>query len=159
MKPKLFLALFNQKVQKVSLKGMDTKQMNRLEVTIKEIQNSDCIHLTTLDYKGSELHMLSLELSKDLKVGQRVAVTTKATHISLAKNFIDNISCSNQFLVKVKEIKKGELVSVVKVDFNGTSLESVITTKALQKVNIEKNDEVIMLVKSSEISILELLDA
>lgn len=132
--------------------------MNRLEVTIKEIQNSDYIHLTTLDFQGNELHMLSLELNEKIEVGQKVAIATKATHISLAKDFIRNISCSNQFLVKVKEIKKGEIVSVVKVDFCGSSLESVITTKALKKVDIKKNDEVVMLVKSSEISILEILD-
>ena len=145
-------------MQRISSKNMDIKQMNKLKAEIKHIQKTDCIHLTTLDFKGSKIYMLSLELNKDLKIGDKVTLSTKATHITLAKEFINNISCSNQFLVKVKKIKKGELVSLVKVDFKESILEAVIISKSLEEMNIKENDEVIMLVNPSEISILGTLD-
>ncbi len=132
--------------------------MNKIEATIKNIQKADSVHLTSLDFKGNKLNMLSLELHENLNIGKRVLVTVKATHISIAKTFIKNISCSNQFLVSVNTIKEGKLISIVKLDFHGVNMESLITTNDLKEIDIKVGDEVVMLMESSEISILEILD-
>jgi molybdopterin-binding protein len=102
--------------------------------------------------------MLSLELNQNIKIDSKVKLLIKPTNISICKNNTTNISIENKILCKISSIQKGELLCSVLLKFYDTTLESIITLNSLEQLDLKVDDEVIALVNSSDISILELLD-
>jgi molybdate transport system regulatory protein len=63
------------------------------------------------------------------------------------------ISARNQMKGKVLDIEKGDLVSKVKIQIEPTTITAVITTEAVEALDINKNDKVMAIVKSTEVMI------
>lgn len=124
---------------------------------VKNIQTEEIIHLVEFDFNGSTLKMLSLELNDNIKIGTKVVLSIKSTHITLAKKFSGELSCSNQIKAKIEDIKNGKILSSILLNLNGDILEAIITSSATFDMNLKKDDDVIVLIKASEISIKEVL--
>ena len=129
-----------------------------LKAIVKNIQIQEIIHLVEFDLNGSTLKMISLELNEKIKIGTKVSLCIKSTHITIAKDLQGKLSCSNKIKAKVKTMKKGKLLSSVILEINEDLLEAIITTDALEQMSLNKSDEVIALIKASEISIKDIID-
>lgn len=129
--------------------------MNKIVVTITKIEKLESLHIVSFAFANYELQMMSLELNKDIKVGQKVVLGVKPTHVSFAKNLEGQISISNQIRAKIKEITKGKLLSSALFEANNILIESVFTTKSLKAMNLQLYDEFTILFKASDLSILE----
>jgi len=127
--------------------------MNRLTATVKEIVNIDNLHITTCQLGMQSLKMVSLELSKVLEVGKEVNLSVKSTNILLAKNFTGYISILNQLKAKVTAVDNGQLLSSIQVDVEGFTLESLVTSEASLSMELSEGDEVLVLLKGSEVSV------
>lgn len=127
--------------------------MNRLKAKIKTIKNIDKLHFLSFIIKKQNISMLSLEINENIKVGDIVYLTIKSTNIALSKNLPQNISIINKLETKIIDIKDGEILTSIKLDIDGFILESIITTKAYLDMNLHIDDEVIALIKGSEIAI------
>ena len=68
------------------------------------------------------------------------------------------LSFLNQLKSSVVSIEEGEILSAIRCALNGNILESVITTKALQRLSFHVGDSVIMFLPSNELSIYEILN-
>ena len=61
-----------------------------------KIENIDNLNIVTFDFLDSKLQMMSLDLNCDIKIGTKVILTVKPTHIGIAKDFNGDISYTNK---------------------------------------------------------------
>lgn len=127
--------------------------MNRLKAKIKTIKNIGKLHFLSFIIKKQNISMLSLEINENIKIGDIVYLTIKSTNIALSKKLPQNISIINKLETKIIDIKDGEILTSIKLDIDGFILESIITTQSYLDMNLNIDDEVIALIKGSEIAI------
>jgi len=125
---------------------------------VTNIQNKDNLNILKFDFNNTTFKMMSLDLSSDIKVGTKVELLVKPTNIAISKNYIEDISLSNQTLAKIIDIKNGELLSSINLKIGDTTFESIITKSSSLKLNLKKNDETNILIKASDISINRILN-
>ena len=132
--------------------------MSKLIATIKKINNIDNLNIVEFDFLGTSLKMMSLDLSSDVQIGKRVKLSVKPTNISIAKNFSGEISLSNQLVAIIQNIENGELLSSISLKIDDFLVESIITADSSKRMNLEIGNQVIILIKASDISIDEVLN-
>jgi len=88
-------------------------------------------------------------------VGKLVDLVFKETEVSLAKNLEGLISTRNHMNCKVLKVDKGELLSVIALQFSAFTISSAITTRAVNSLQLNIGDEVDALVKANEISLMK----
>ena len=54
---------------------------------------------------------------------------------------------------KVLDIEKGDLMAKVKIQIEPATITAVITTEAVESLDIKKNDKMIAIVKATEVMI------
>ena len=131
--------------------------MNKIAARITDIQSADAINIVSFDAAGQSMRMMALELNAQLAVGSKVLVGAKATNIALAKEEQAMISISNQLEVTIAGITMGALLCSVTFEFAGQVWESVITRESALRMQLDVGDKIIALIKSSELSIVEVL--
>ena len=131
--------------------------MNYIVATISQIQSLDSINVVSFTVQSHVLKMMSLELDSNLQEGVKVKLGAKSTNVSIAKAFSGELSISNQLPCKVSDLELGELLCRVKLSFLEGELESIITKDSALRMNLQKDDVVNALIKSSELSIVEVL--
>ena len=129
--------------------------MNKLIAKVTNIKNVDNLNLVNFDYNGFNLAMVSLELANNIKIGTIVSLSIKSTQITISKEISKNISYSNQIKDKIKHIDNGEILSSITFI---SGLESIITLNSSKKMNLQNNEEVLLFIKETELSILEVLN-
>ena len=132
--------------------------MNKIVATITKINNIDNLNIVDFESNGMKLKMMSLDLKEGTKEGQSVILTVKPTHIAFAKNLTGELSYSNNFSGKVTKMDKGELLTVIYADVSGVELQGIITSDSTNRMSIKIGDELTLLIKASDISILEVID-
>ncbi len=132
--------------------------MNKFVATITKIQSIENLNIVNFDFSSQSLSMMSLDLNVKLKVGSLVELTAKPTHIAIAKEFSGNISYSNQLKAKIININNGELLSSIKLSSGEALCESIITKNSSLRMNLKVDDEVILFIKASELSIKRILE-
>ncbi|AXK47910.1 transporter [Aliarcobacter trophiarum LMG 25534] len=127
-------------------------------VKVKEIKTIDSLNIVEFDFHGITLKMMSLELDSDITINKRVELLVKPSNVIISKNHIEEISLSNQILTKISNIKDGELLSSLSLKAFDTFFESIITKDSKIKLDLKENDEVNILIKASDLSILRILN-
>ena len=132
--------------------------MNKFIAKVKEIQSVDNLNIVKFDFAGTTLSMMSLELANNIKVGTKVILSTKPTHVAIAKSFSGEVSYSNQLPAKILHVEDGELLSSIKIQVNNTIIESIITKDSSHRMSLHVEDDVSIFIKANELSIVEVLD-
>jgi len=135
--------------------------MNRLLGTITAIESND--HLSLVDVLAGQDTFTAMLLetprsAPHLKVGNAVEVLFKETEVSLAKNLSGQLSLRNRVRCTVREIRRGDILCEVVLDRSGQTLTSIITTRAVKRLELQEGDEVEALVKANEVSLMEMRD-
>ncbi|MBK8806749.1 MAG: tobe domain protein [Bacteroidales bacterium] len=131
--------------------------MNKLEAKITQIQQSGAILLVDAEVDGQVFSALLIESATNpewLQIGHSVNLVFKETEVSLAKNLAGTISIRNKMVCTVISINKGELLSKIEMKFNNYTIGSLITTRAVNALELIVNEEIIAMVKSNEISLM-----
>ena len=89
-----------------------------------------------------------------LVLGSYVTLLFKETEIALAKSLSGLISLRNRIPVSVTAIERGDILSAVKLDYAGMQLVSVITTRAIDRLEIKVGDDLEALIKANEIALM-----
>ncbi|MEE8589655.1 MAG: TOBE domain-containing protein [Sulfurimonadaceae bacterium] len=131
--------------------------MNQIAATITDIQSVDAITIVSFEAAGQAMRMMALELNDTLGVGSKVILGVKATNIALAKERVETISISNQLEVTIEGINMGALLCSVTFNFADQLWESIITRESALTMQLDVGDKIVALVKSSELSIVEIL--
>lgn len=132
--------------------------MNTLHGQITAIESNGHLSLVDVEVAGIPFAATLLEDPSQapyLKPGAEVAVLFKETEVSLAKNLSGLISLRNRFPVSVTDIRRGQVISEVSLEFHGSPLRCIITTRAVAMLQLAVGDEVEALVKANEISLHE----
>jgi len=127
--------------------------MNQINASVIEIQSVDNLNIVTFDANNHLLKMMSLDLSSELAVDTKVALSFKPTTVAIAKNISGKLSFSNQLKVKIISMEVGKLLASLKLGFGEFTLESIITTASVKRMDLEVGESVIALIKSSDLSI------
>ncbi len=137
--------------------------MSHLKASIEKIECVDSLNIVTFLCAGQKLQMVSLELPEEVQPGVQVKLACKPTAVALAKptvnveSFCSMLSYSNQLKVQIVAIDRGKLLSSIVLKLGVFSLESMTSTDAVKRLDLQKGDEVIALIKANELSILEVL--
>ncbi len=133
--------------------------MNQLYGTITAMESNN--HLSLVDVLAGQdtFTAMLLEMPKSvphLRVGNTVAVLFKETEVSLAKELSGRLSLRNRLRCTVRQIRRGDILSEVVLDYAaGQTLTSIITTRAVKRLELQEGDEVGALVKANEVSLAE----
>jgi len=131
--------------------------MNTIKATIRHLQSSEGISIVHFDVLGEAMRMMALDLDKGLAKGKEVVIGVKATNIALALEKNSGLSISNQLEVTISKIDLGDLLCCVTFTFHNETWESVITRDSALRLDFKVGARVVALVKSSELSIVEVL--
>lgn len=131
--------------------------MSEILVKVENIQSVENLNIVTFKSKHNTLKMISLDLNENIKISTEIRLSIKPSSIAIAKAFNGELSYSNQLHAKILEIEVGELLSSLTLDIKDTQLESIITTSSVKRMRLKKDDEVIALIKSSDLSIMEVI--
>lgn len=92
-----------------------------------------------------------------IQVGSIVMLGVKASSVSIAKHLESELSISNQLQTTLVSMNNGHLLTSVKLRFGDAILESIITLDSSKRLGLQEGDTVVALIKSSDLSILELI--
>lgn len=132
--------------------------MSGVVAKVKKIDSKDGLNIVEFDFFGETLKMMSLDLKDDIKVGTKVKLSVKPTNVAIAKNLKEEISISNKLFATIQNIENGELLSSILLKVKDYYLESIITKDSSLKMNLQKYDEVLVLIKASNLSIKEIIN-
>ena len=138
--------------------------MSHLKATIEKIESVDDLNIVTFVCAGQKLQMVSLELPEEIQPKVKVKLACKPIAVALAKptmnaeSFCSMLSYSNQLKVQIDAIERGKLLSSVLLRLGTFSLESIMSTDAVERLALKEGDKVIALIKANELSILEVLN-
>jgi len=136
---------------------MGIVSMSKITAQIEDIQSVENLNIVTFVSNDIKLEMMSLELNEKIKIGTKVLLSVKPTAVAIGKNFSGELSYSNQIKCKISSLEVGELLCSLQMNFNAFTLESIITTASQKRMNLQVNDEVTALIKSSELAIERIL--
>ena len=132
--------------------------LNNIKAVVTNIQGNKELNILEFDFNGTPLSMIALELPQEIKIGTKVILGAKPSHITIAKDKNIDISYSNKLETKIIDLVEGEFLCSIIMCTGDTKIESLITKKSLLKMQLKKEDEVITLIKSSELFIKEVFD-
>lgn len=131
--------------------------MNKIRAKVTQIQSEQNLTIVSFAFASYKLRMMSLELDSSIEVGSEVILTSKATSLGLAKDIQGSLSYSNKLPARITSIENGVLLSSVKLLCEGVALESIITKDSVERMQLSVDEELHILIKASELSILEVL--
>lgn len=133
--------------------------MNSLKGIIRSIKSDEHFSIVEIDSNGNIFKSVIIETADSapfLKTGSVIKIMFKETEVSIAKNFSGMISMQNKMPCTIKEIIKGKLLSKLILEFNNEKIVSIITSGAVEQLNLSENEEVLALVKTNEITLAPL---
>jgi molybdate transport system regulatory protein len=132
--------------------------MNRIEVIIKKVMNSGGIILVDMDAAGLPMTALLIDVPHNpgwLIQGNIIYAVFKETEVSIAKDFSGKISLRNKIPCRVSQIERGDLMSIIHMAFMDFEIQSAITTRSVDMLDLKKNDEVTAMIKANEITLMQ----
>lgn len=132
--------------------------MNRLRGLITEIETDGSISLVTIRAEETLFSSTVIDTSESasyLEVGKDIIMMFKETEMSIGKNLSGGLSLRNRFKATITAIDRGKVLTKIAIDFRGHRLCSVITTRSAQNLDLTIGDPVEGLVKTTEISLME----
>ena len=132
--------------------------MNRLKGVIKAIATEQDISLVTVATAGEIFSALVIDTPHTaayLRPNQEISMVFKETEMSIGKNLSGSLSLRNRFAATVLNIKAGQILSSINLDFKGHLLCAIITTQSVADLNLAVGDHVVGLVKTNEVSLME----
>ncbi|WP_457747539.1 TOBE domain-containing protein [Sulfurimonas sp.] len=131
--------------------------MSKFLATLQEIKNKDSLYILTFKSKSHTFKMMSLDLEQTITQGSTVQLECKASSVAIAKDFTGELSYGNQLEGRIVALEYGELLTHLYIDIKESIIESLITSDSAKKMNLKVNDRVSALIKSSDLSIREII--
>ncbi len=128
--------------------------MNNLVGEISNIKSDEHFSIVEMIVDGIIFKSIIIETPETvpfLKTGNKISIMFKESEVSIAKDLKGRISLQNKIPCIIKEIEKGKLLSKIILDFNSRKIVSVITTGAVEQLELKENDDVLALVKTNEV--------
>jgi molybdate transport system regulatory protein len=128
--------------------------MNSLKGVIEHIDISGNLSLISIKVGECQFKSIVVETPETvdyLRVGGAVDVLFKETEVIIGIGNSMQISLRNKMISTVTEIEKGKLLAKVVLQTNAGKVISIITSNAVDNLNIKEGSEVMAMVKTNEI--------
>ncbi|SFH94154.1 TOBE domain-containing protein [Halpernia frigidisoli] len=132
--------------------------MNTFQGKITKIESSESLSLVQIlvdDVLFKTILLETPETADYLKENQSVNLYFKETEVVLAKRNVDFISMQNKISGIISNIEKDVLLSKVEIKTEIGFVKSIITTFAVEQLQLKIGDKVTALIKTNEIMISE----
>ncbi|MEV4533871.1 TOBE domain-containing protein [Asanoa sp. NPDC049518] len=131
---------------------------NQLDATILSVSRGDAMAAVKAQLaSGQEVTAAITRESADeleLIAGQPVTMLVKATDVALATGAVGDLSIRNQLPGRITSLTSGAAMTTLKVAVDGGgALTAVVTNDAVNDLDLSEGDEVLALVKSTEVSV------
>lgn len=130
--------------------------MNHLPGRFVGLECADGITLVDVESAGVALTALVLGPAapvQTLKPGDAVELLFQEAEVSLARERSGIISMRNCLPCRVTHVQPGKLLTRVGLDFAGHALESIITTRSAERLQLAAGVEVEALIKANEMAL------
>lgn len=127
-----------------------------IEAKITQINSYEGIDFICFKNLEQEFFMLSLGLSKTLKINQSVILGFKSTECTLSKDKIKS-NLSNEIKAVITQIDVGKILSVIKLKNNFCVFDAQISTLSLEVLKFKLNEEIYVYINPSALFIKEIL--
>lgn len=130
--------------------------MNILDGVIEEITVNEALSLASVRVGDTRFTVIIIDTPETvtyLKIGNPIHVIFKETEVIIGKGTGQQISLRNKLVGKIHDIQSGKLLSKVIVETAAGKITSVITTNAVQQLELKKGGEVTAMIKTNEIMI------
>lgn len=131
--------------------------MNKLNGIVSAIEHNDTMALVDVMVGNVNFSAILLETpatAEYLQVGAPVTLLFKETEVSLAKSLQGELSLRNRMTATIVSIEMGEILSAITLNFLDKKLVSVITTRAVKRMQLKVGDAVEALVKANEVALM-----
>lgn len=133
--------------------------MNSLRGNIYEIRQNGNLSLVTIKL-SADLFLKTIivetpQSASYLTIGHPINVLFKETEVVMGTNMEHQISLQNKIPAVIKDLEKGSLLSRVIVESSVGSIESIISTNALDSLKLTKGMKVMAMIKLNEIMLGE----
>jgi molybdate transport system regulatory protein len=128
--------------------------MNILQGTIDKIkvfQNLTHVRVQVAEYFFSTIVIDTPATAVYLKPGFNVKVLFKETEVVMGKGDLSKISLQNKIQGTIKHVDKGELLSKVILETKIGEIASIITTNAVNQLDLSPGTEACAMIKTNEI--------
>lgn len=127
--------------------------MNTLTGKIVKIATSGEIGQVHVDVNGAVFTSILLDVNSfGITNEDSVKLLFKANEVLIATKE-SQVSAKNAFLGKVIKIEQGLILSEVTLEFQESSIKSIITTNSLQTLNIKEDMTFLWFVKANEVTL------
>ncbi len=128
--------------------------MNILQGQISNIQINGSLALVTIKVNDIDFTAIVIETQETanyLEVGHTIHVVFKETEVVIAAGAIKNISLQNRISGTITHLKKGTLLSKITIATRIGNIVSMITTNAVDQLQIKIGSDVTAMIKTNEI--------
>lgn len=129
--------------------------MNSFQGNIVDIKTSGNLSLVSVELESQQLiQSIIIETPKTapyLKNGGTIQVLFKETEVVIATEKLKTISLQNQIAANVSQVDSGELLSKVVLNSELGPLVSVISTRAVEQLNLAAGVSVFAMIKLNEV--------
>ena len=132
--------------------------MNILKGIIEKLTIHGKLTLINLKVKGVLMSAIVIDTPDTapyLKTGNEITVLFKETEVIMATGNTDQISLRNKFYGTIDKIETNEILSKLTINTSVGKIKSIITTNAVNQLQLKKNIEVTAMVKTNEIMLSE----
>ena len=132
--------------------------MNRLRGEIKKITTEGNLSMVEIQYGSISLKTIIIEKLGSVPYlfpGNNVYLLFKETEVVIGKDPGLQISLQNRIACKITGIEKGKLLSKLSLSSGPDEIKSVISTHAVEQMDLNTGDPVIAMVKTNEIMLSE----
>lgn len=130
--------------------------MNKLKGEITEVVTVDQFSRVKLKVEKEfflSIVIASSSINPSLTTGNGIYLLFKETDVTLSVNLPTHISIANKIPVTITNKEPGLLLTRIKLDFCGHLINAVVPQDFAELLAI--NDQVIMLIRSNEIMLME----
>ncbi len=128
--------------------------MNRLKAKIADIELSDSLSKVKLTVAGITLWTVVIEkpgATDYLRKENEVDLLFKETEVILSQSQSDSISIENVIPGQVKSISNSQLLSTVAIETEVGEIKAIVSSSALNKMQLAIGDDIVALIKINEI--------
>ena len=128
--------------------------MNVLPAIIESIESKDQLSMVFVRVGNDQLKSIILESSNSpdyLSPGNSINVLFKETEVVISTSLTLNISLQNKIACTIKEMKRGELLTRLTLSHYSGDIHSIITTDAVQQLELSVGQRVLAMIKTNEI--------
>lgn len=132
--------------------------MNVLKGEIESVTVKNSLSLVKI--KVGSFHLTSIVIdtpdsSPYLKIGNRINAIFKETEVIIGKGREHPISLQNKITGTIDAIESGDLLSKVSLETEIGEIVSVITSNAVNQLQLVKGSEVTAMIKTNEVMLSE----